>query len=356
MNRVKSLNIAMVFLIFSIMVLSGLLTSVCVYILYKMGIMPAPLLRPILSPVITLLLSVAIGTTISAALVEKVFKPINQLIKATKIVAKGDFNVRVKEIDGDSEIAILLKNFNNMTEELGSIEMFRNDFINNFSHEFKTPIVSIRGFARQLQNKDLSDEKRREYTEIIISESERLANMSSNVLLLTKFENQQYVTNQTEYELDEQIRNCIILLEKQWSARNIEINLNLRRIYICANQEMLSHLWINLIDNAIKYSNDHGTITIVCDETADDIIFEISDNGNGMDSSTIKRMFDKFYQGDKSRSKRGNGLGLSIVKRIVDLCMGEISVKSEVGHGTTFTVKLPKHQKMKSKAKLSASV
>jgi len=342
MNRVKSLNIAMVFLIFSIMVLSGLLTSVCIYILYKMGIMPAPLLRPILSPVITLLLSIAIGTTISAALVEKVLKPINQLIKATKIVAKGDFNVRVEEIEGDSEIAILLKNFNNMTEELGSIEMFRNDFINNFSHEFKTPIVSIRGFARQLQNKELSDEKRREYTEIIISESERLANMSLNVLLLTKFENQQYITNQTEYELDEQIRNCIILLEKQWSAKNIEINLNLKRIYIFANQEMLSHLWINLIDNAIKYSNNYGTVTISCDETADDIIFKISDNGKGMDSSTIKHMYDKFYQGDKSRSMRGNGLGLSIVKRIVDLCMGDISVQSEIGRGTTFTVKLPK--------------
>lgn len=349
MSRVKSLNIAMVFLIFSIMVMSGLLTSVCVYILYKIGIMPAPLLRPILSPVITLILSVVIGTTISTVLVEKFLKPINQLIKATKIVAKGDFNVRVKEIDGDSEIAILLRNFNHMAEELGSIEMFRNDFINNFSHEFRTPIVSIRGFARQLQNKEMSEEKRREYIEIIISESERLANMSTNVLLLTRFENQQYITNQTEYELDEQIRNCIILLEKQWSAKNIEINLNLKRIIIYANQEMLSHLWINLIDNAIKYSKEHGTITITCDETEDVIIFEISDNGKGMDSYTIKHMFDKFYQGDKSRSMRGNGLGLSIVRRIVDLCMGEISVQSEVGSGTTFTVKLPKSQNTKSK-------
>ena len=349
MSRVKSLNIAMVFLIFSIMVMSGLLTSVCVYILYKIGIMPAPLLRPILSPVITLILSVVIGTTISTVLVEKFLKPINQLIKATKIVAKGDFNVRVKEIDGDSEIAILLRNFNHMAEELGSIEMFRNDFINNFSHEFRTPIVSIRGFARQLQNKEMSEEKRREYIEIIISESERLANMSTNVLLLTRFENQQYITNQTEYELDEQIRNCIILLEKQWSAKNIEINLNLKRKIIYANQEMLSHLWINLIDNAIKYSKEHGTITITCDETEDVIIFEISDNGKGMDSYTIKHMFDKFYQGDKSRSMRGNGLGLSIVRRIVDLCMGEISVQSEVGSGTTFTVKLPKSQNTKSK-------
>ncbi|NLG89521.1 MAG: HAMP domain-containing histidine kinase [Clostridiaceae bacterium] len=349
MNRVKSLNIAMVFLIFSIMVISGLLTSVCVYVLYKMGIMPAPLLRPILSPVITLLLSVVIGTTISTVLVERFLKPINQLIKATKIVAKGDFSVRVKEIDGDSEIAILLRNFNHMAEELGSIEMFRNDFINNFSHEFKTPIVSIRGFARQLQNKDLSDEKRREYTDIIISESERLANMSTNVLLLTRFENQQYITNQTEYELDEQIRNCIILLEKQWSAKNIEINLNLKRISIYANQEMLSHLWINLIDNAVKYSKEHGTITITCDETTDDIIFIISDDGKGMDSYTMKHMFDKFYQGDKSRSMRGNGLGLSIAKRIVDLCMGEISVQSEVGRGTTFTVRLPKSQNTKPK-------
>ncbi len=344
MNRIKSLNITMVFLVFWIMISAGLLTGVSFLFLDVMGIFPIYALAPILSPLIALFVSSVIGTSISAVASEKVLKPLNQLIKATKVVSTGDFSVRVEEINSHSEIAELLKNFNHMTEELGSIEMFRNDFINNFSHEFKTPIVSIRGFAKQLQKDNLSTEKRKEYTDIIISESERLINMSANVLLLTKFENQQFITNKKEYELDEQIRNCIILLEKQWSKNNIEINLDLEPVRIYSNAEMLSHLWINLIENAIKYSNDNGHVAIRLHETVDDIQFKISNDGNGMDDNTLKHIFDKFYQGDKSHAVRGNGLGLSIVKRIVELCKGEIAVESKIGQSTTFTVKLPKVQ------------
>lgn len=344
MNRVRSLNITMVFLVFWIMISAGLLTGVCFLFLYAMGIFPIHALAPILSPLIALFVSSVIGTSISAVASEKVLKPLNQLIKATKVVSTGDFSIRVEEINSQSEIADLIRNFNHMTEELGSIEMFRNDFINNFSHEFKTPIVSIRGFAKQLQNENLSTEKRKEYTDIIISESERLTNMSANILLLTKFKNQQFITNQIEYELDEQLRNCIILLEKEWSKKNIEIQIDLEPVKIYGNAEMLSHLWINLIENAIKYSNDNGHITIRCHEKVDDIQFKISDDGNGMDDHTLKHIFDKFYQGDKSHALQGNGIGLSIVKRIVELCKGEIAVESKIGQGTTFTVKLPKAQ------------
>jgi len=344
MKRIKSLNIMMVLFIFFIMVASGLLTSVCFLFFYAMDFFPFPFFTPILSPFIALLVSSIIGTSLSAMVSEKFLKPLHQLINATKIIAKGDFSVRVPEINSDSEIAVLLRNFNHMAEELGSIEMFRNDFINNFSHEFKTPIVSIRGFAKQLQNENLSEEKRKEYTEIIISEAERLTKMSSNVLLLTKIENQQFITNQTEYYLDEQIRNCIILLEKQWSRKNIEISLNLEKVRIFNDEELLSHLWINLIDNAIKYTDENGKITITLNETADKIYFSISDTGKGMDEQTIKRIFDKFYQADKSRSTHGNGLGLSIVRRIVELCRGEITVDSRIGAGTTFTVMLPKYR------------
>ncbi|WP_252891737.1 HAMP domain-containing sensor histidine kinase [Thermoclostridium stercorarium] len=302
MKRIKSLNIMMVIFIFFIMVSSGLLTSVCFLFFYALDFFPFPFLTPILSPFIALLVSSIIGTSLSAMVSEKFLKPLHQLIDATKIIAKGDFSVRVPEINSDSEIAVLLRNFNQMAEELGSIEMFRNDFINNFSHEFKTPIVSIRGFAKQLQNENLSEEKRKEYTEIIISEAERLTKMSSNVLLLTKIENQQFITNQAEYDLDEQIRNCIILLEKQWSKKNLEMNLNLSNVKIFSDEELLSHLWINLIDNAVKYTDDNGRISITLYETGDNIVFRISDNGKGMDEYTIKHIFDKFYQADKSRS------------------------------------------------------
>ncbi|MBU3217901.1 HAMP domain-containing histidine kinase [Clostridium estertheticum] len=342
MNRIKSLKITMVFLVFCIMISAGLLTWLCFLFLYSAGIFAIPALAPIISQLIALFVSIVIGTSISAVASENILKPLNQLIKATKVVSTGDFSVRVQELSSRSEIADLLRNFNHMTEELGSIEMFRNDFINNFSHEFKTPIVSIRGFAKQLKNDNLSTVKRKEYTDIIINESERLTNMSANILVLTKFENQRIITDQTEYELDEQIRNCIILLENQWSRKNIQINLNLDTIKIYGNIEMLSHLWINLIENAIKNSKDNGNITIECHETLDDIAFKISNDGNGMDDNTLKHIFDKFYQGDRSHTSPGNGLGLSIVKRIVELSSGEIAVESKLNQDTTFTIKLPK--------------
>ncbi|WAG55697.1 HAMP domain-containing histidine kinase [Clostridium estertheticum] len=332
----------MVFLVFCIMISAGLLTWLCFLFLYSAGIFAIPALAPIISQLIALFVSIVIGTSISAVASENILKPLNQLIKATKVVSTGDFSVRVQELSSRSEIADLLRNFNHMTEELGSIEMFRNDFINNFSHEFKTPIVSIRGFAKQLKNDNLSTVKRKEYTDIIINESERLTNMSANILVLTKFENQRIITDQTEYELDEQIRNCIILLENQWSRKNIQINLNLDTIKIYGNIEMLSHLWINLIENAIKNSKDNGNITIECHETLDDIAFKISNDGNGMDDNTLKHIFDKFYQGDRSHTSPGNGLGLSIVKRIVELSSGEIAVESKLNQDTTFTIKLPK--------------
>lgn len=344
MNRARTLNIAMVFFVFYIMISAGALTGLCFFLLYAMGIFPISEFAPILYPLIALFVSSVIGTSISLVASEKVLKPLNKLIKATKSVSKGDFSVRVEEINNHYELAELIRNFNSMTKELGSIEMFRNDFINNFSHEFKTPIVSIRGFAKQLQNDHLSAEKRREYADIIVSESERLATMSANVLLLSKFENQQLVTDQTEYELDEQIRNCIILLEKNWNQKDIEIQLELEPVKVFGNAEMLSHLWINLIENAVKYSNNNSRITIRCHETMDDVQFEISDQGPGMDDDTLKHIFNKFYQGDQSHVTGGNGLGLSIVKRIVELCQGEIAVGSKIGQGTTFTVKLPKGQ------------
>lgn len=342
MSKIKSLNITMVLFIFFIMITAGLLTAVCFLFFYAMDFFPLPFLTPILSPFIALLVSSIIGTSLSAVVSDKFLRPLHRIIDATKVIAKGDFSVRVPETESDSDIAVLMRNFNLMTEELQSIEMFRSDFINDFSHEFKTPMVSIRGFAKQLQNENLSSEKRKEYTDIIISESERLMTMSSNVLLLTKFENQQYVTGQTEYDLDEQIRNCTILLEKQWSKKNITMSLNLSNVRIFNNEEMLSFVWINLIDNAIKYSRENSVISMVLYETSESICYKISDSGEGMDEITLNHVFDKFYQGDRSRATSGNGLGLSIVKRIVNICKGEISVESKVGVGTTFAVTLPK--------------
>lgn len=298
-------------------------------------------LAPITITFFAFLSSTIFGTIISIFVSKHFCKPIDAIIKSQKKVAKGDFSVKVIPPKGNTLITDLVNGFNAMTEELNGTEIFRNDFINNFSHEFKTPIVSIRGFAKQLQNDNISEEQKKEYIEIITTEADRLASMSSNILLLTKFENQQIVSGKTNFYLDEQLRKCILLTEKQWSKKNLDLSLELDEIEYYSNEEMLSHIWLNILNNAIKFTPENGKINIKCYKSVNDVVVKISDNGIGMDDKTQKRIFDKFYQGDSSHKSTGNGLGLALAKRVVDLCKGKISVKSQLGKGTTFIVKLP---------------
>ncbi len=302
-------------------------------------------LAPVSLTFIAFLSSTIIGTGVSLFVTKHFFKPVDGIIKSQKKVANGDFTVRVNPPKSDTIITDLVEGFNSMTEELGSTEMFRNDFINNFSHEFKTPIVSIKGFAKQLQNDDISEEQKKEYISIIVNESDRLASMSSNILLLTKFENQQMVTDKTEFYLDEQIRKCILLLEKQWSRKNIEFDIDLSEIKYYSNEEMLSHVWLNILGNAIKFTPENGMVKIRCYNDGTNITVKISDNGIGMNEKMQKHIFDKFYQGDDSHKSVGNGLGLPLAKRVVTLCGGTISVKSRENEGTTFIVRLPEEKK-----------
>lgn len=313
----------------------------------RVGFVPKIMFAFFSTPLHFMVLTLVVGVILTALFARMMITPIRKLVEATKQVAKGDFSVRVEKGDADDEVAELVGSFNDMTQELGNNEIFKKDFINNFSHEFKTPIVSIRGFAKQLQRDDLSEEQRSEYVEIIARESERLANMASNVLLLTRLENQQIMPDLTEYSLDEQLRQAILLLEKQWSDKEMELDLDLNYLKIRANEEMLSHVWINVIGNAIKFSEKGGRLTVSCRLVRDRVQVVVADTGIGMDEETCERIFDKFYQGDvsnagvHSHASEGNGLGLALVKRIVELSHGTIKVKSRPGVGTTFTVELP---------------
>ena len=230
-----------------------------------------------------------------------------------------------------------------MAQELGGIEMFRENFINSFSHEFKTPIVSIQGFAKQLKKENLSEEKKQEYIDIIISESKRLTNLSSNILMLSKLENQQIITDKTSFSLDEQIRDCILLLEKQWTAKDISFDIDMQEIQYTTNAEMLSQVWVNIIGNAIKFSPEGSSIRVKLFKEGDVITAETTDRGIGMDQPTISHIFERFYQGDRAHASEGNGLGLPLVKRIVELCNGNIRVESQYGKGTNFIVTLPEN-------------
>ena len=289
---------------------------------------------------------IIIGTATSVITSKFVLTRIKNVQVGMREISKGNFSVRVQEKDRKnklSEFGELEQTFNKMASDLDGIELFRNDFINNFSHEFKTPIVSIKGFARQLQSENLTNEQRREFVEIIASESERLANMSTNILLLTKLENQQIVSEKTVFSLDEQIRHCIILLENLWGKKDIEFDLDgVGEVHYNFNEEMLSHVWINLITNAINFTPSGGRISVSLFEDKDAVICCIEDNGIGMSEETRERIFEKFYQGDKSHHTVGNGIGLNIVHRIVTLAGGDISVESALGKGSKFTVALPK--------------
>lgn len=288
--------------------------------------------------------SVLLGSMLSALASRFPLKPVNNIINSMNRLASGDFKARLHfgKIFGRHPTAVeIAESFNHMAEELEKTEMLRSDFINNFSHEFKTPIVSIAGFAKLLKRGDLTGEQKAEYIDIIENESLRLAAMATNVLKLTRIENQSILTGVSNYNLSEQIRSCVLLLENKWSRKNIIPELDFGECYINANEEMMKEVWINLIDNAIKYSDEGGTVRISITETLNRILVSVSDTGTEIPPEAREYIFRKFYQADESHSSEGNGIGLAIVKAIVELHDGDITVSSG-NRKTVFTVSLPK--------------
>ena len=280
------------------------------------------------------------GTLIAWFFSKIALRPIRKVIEATHMVAGGDFGVRL-DIHSIYELEELSKSFNKMVHELSSIETLRSDFINNLSHEFKTPIVSIRGFAELLVEDKLSEKEQKEYLDIIINESKRLSSLSTNVLSLTKYENLGIISETMKYRLDEQLRTAVIQLENTWAGKNIYIDIETGYVLYDGNPDLTQQIFLNLIDNAVKFTEEGGNIEIRLQKDDSGIRLIVKDDGIGMDEQTQAHIFDKFFQGDVSRAESGNGLGLSIVKRIVDLCGGSIKVQSEQYKGSEFEVWLP---------------
>lgn len=333
--------ILLVNFVFVIMLISIVISAGISYFLMEIGILPPMSVNrfPVIL-VFMLMVNLVIGTILAIVGGDYFLRPLRRLTEGTKEVAAGNFDVKV-EVGGTSEISRLAISFNEMTKELSSIETLRNDFVNNVSHEFKTPIVSIRGFARRLKKNNLTEEQRNEYLDIIITETGRLTNLSSNVLLLSKLDSTDKVTDKTQYSLDEQIRRCILLFEPQLLKKQLELDVNLEPVQFIGNEEMIQPLWMNLLGNAIKFSPYGETIEVKLRLDGEMAIATISDRGIGMDDEVKKHVFDKFFQGDKSHSGEGNGLGLSLVNRILKLSNGKIAIKSELGKGSVFTVVLP---------------
>lgn len=291
-----------------------------------------------------LVISQTIATIIYSYYNRKIAKNINILLDGLEKLSRGEFSVRIDE-NKDNQFKELIQQFNNTAKELSSIETLKEDFASNFSHEFKTPIVSIKGFAKLLKNNNISNEEKEDYINTIIEETERLEKLANNSLILTKIESQVIVSEKNNFRLDEQIRKVLLLLENKWCKKNIVIEINLDEIDYYGNETMLKEVWINLIDNAIKFTPNNGIIKIRSEINDATISVHISDNGIGMDQKTKNHIFDKYYQGDRSRSTDGNGLGLSIVKNILTLHNSEIDVISHPNKGTTFIIELLKEKK-----------
>lgn len=352
-KRLRSINTYVVLFVFFIMVSAGVICVLIFNILDAFGLIKHIEVVPMLLPFIMLCACIIIGSILSAMLSGILLRPLNDLKEGLLKVSKGDFTVRLEE-NGNSELSHIQESFNIMVKELGNTELFRNDFINDFSHEFKTPMVSVYGFAKQLKKGGLTKEQEQEYIDIIINESQRLINMSSNILMLSKLENQEIITDKKDFSLDEELRKCVLQLQGQWGEKNQEVIPDLCEITYYGNSEMLKQVWLNVIGNAVKYTPDGGTIEVKLDinpKNEQEVRVRITDNGIGMDKATAERIFEKFYQGDSSHATGGNGLGLAMVKRIVELCGGRIRVKSEPDKGTQFTVYLPIEDKDKEDKK-----
>ena len=351
LRRKQGLDLILIFscLVFAIFIVSSLCVAVMTYVLVHTGALPIvekdmpQAHRLILFMAIS---SVLIGFVLFIIPVKVILKPVNRLIEHMNCLAAGDYSVRMKFGKPFGEFSVtrmVSDSFNRMASELENTEVLRADFINNFSHEFKTPIVSIAGFAKLLKREELTPQQRKEYINIIEEESLRLSYMATNVLNLTRVENQTILTDVSVYNLSEQLRFCVLLLEDKWTNKKLDLYLDFGEYEIAASEELLKHVWINLLDNAIKFSPEYGVVEIKIKEEQALLEISISNNGKPIAPENYEKIFNKFYQEDESHSSAGNGIGLAIVKRVAELHNGTVYVKSKPNQ-TTFTVKLPKVQ------------
>ena len=288
----------------------------------------------------TMLVTLLIGSVLIVVAVAMIAKPIKAVSEATKKVAAGDFDIRLA-VTGKDELAVLAQNFNIMTAALSRNDYIHRDFVSNVSHEFKTPIASIKGFGKLLKDPDISEIQRQEYIDIIVDESDRLWKLSANVLKLSELENGVLGLKKEAFALDELIRRVILLLQEKWEAKNISMEIQLDEIIYQGDPELMAQVIINLLTNAIHHTPTDGEIRIDLHATAKESIISIADNGKGITKEDQEKIFDRFYKADQSRSTPGTGLGLTISQRIVGLHGGTITVESALEKGSTFFVRLP---------------
>ena len=322
-------------------VLASIIVALLIYTgVLEIGITPLNVGSFVLSLVV---LNTVIGIVLAALLGNVLLKPVNKILNALNGLASGDFSQRLEFrgwVSRNPTIQELTDSFNTMARELEQTEMLRSDFIDNFSHEFKTPIVSIAGFAQVLRRGGVTEEEQAEYLEIIEKESLRLARLASNVLDLTRIESRNILTDVKTFNLSEQLRTCMLMLEEKWSAKHVEPVLPMEEFYYTGNDDLMKQVWNNLFDNAIRFSPDYGTVEVNIDKIPEGLRVTVSNYGEPIPENSMEKIFNKFYQVDESHASEGNGVGLSVVKKVIDLHQGRIRAECRDGR-TSFIAELP---------------
>ena len=276
--------------------------------------------------------------------IHTVERPVKRILEGAEKVMDGDLTVQIKHVKGaENGFNVIIDYFNRMIKELGGIETLRTDFISNVSHELKTPLAVIQNYSTLLQQPDLSEETRLDYARTITGAARRLTDLITNILKLNKLENQQIYPTKQVFDLGEQLCECLLGFEDAWEKKDLEIETEIEDgVTVESDPELLSLVWNNLFSNAIKFTEPGGTVGLKLSTDGDHAVIEVSDTGCGISPETAAHIFEKFYQGDTSHATQGNGLGLALVKRVVDIVGGEIGVRSKVGAGSIFTVRLKK--------------
>ena len=301
------------------------------YVLFGYAIKDILLLILVAGVVLAVLLAVSRSTT----------NPILELNRAIRQVADGNYDVQVNMKERSEEFGELQRNFNTMVQQLKNNEYLRKDFISNVSHELKTPLTIMGGYADLLAEGDLPPEEQKAYARMISDEAKRLITLTSNMLRLSTIEHTEIHTKSDVFRLDEQIRQAVLSLEPRWTAKNIEMVMDLQDVRISGDEELLNQVWVNLLDNAVKFTGENGCVCVSLAVQNAYIVAKVADNGVGMDQETMARMFEQFYRGNTDKRYEGSGLGLPLARRIVQLHNGSISARSAPDAGTEFAVILP---------------
>ena len=332
--RTYYILIVAVIVLFSFGAIAGLL-----YLLEGLGVIPSLGIYTLISLLLVSGITVAL---MSYFIGRRVLTPLVKLSSASKEVARGNFDVTVSDSSKMEEVQSTFRNFNAMVRELKSISTLSSDFIANVSHEFKTPLSVIEGYAMLLQDDRLTAQEREDYLNKILVNTRRLNTLVGNILMLSKMETKPLPEQYTRFRLDEQLRQVVAQLEPQWSAKGISFRVRLDEVELLGWEQVLPYVWSNLVSNAIKFSPSGSVIALTLLEQRECAVVTVSDRGCGMEPDVQERIFEKFYQGDTSHKAAGNGLGLALVRQIVELSQGVVEVESQPGKGSTFRVILPK--------------